>query len=239
MHLTGFFRALGSALDCLAAATVAVARSPEPIARADQASFGRLIHRAATEPVLAALAAALRASSEAEPVGWLEWTAEMRNHVIHRARQLEIWLPAVRRKAGSATLYVQTTRPAHEILRSRPHLRREPWLPDMDALSRHGAASGAWMAEPACRTLPRLRARVNALAEDVARELLSLWTSTELVAPVGPWLPQAPRPAWRIARAEQFAGFDPDYLTAPATSIVMNPRDAGRAIVAQRLRDLP
>ena len=99
------------------------------------------------------------------------------------------------------------------------------------------------MAEPACRTLPRLRERVNALAESAARELLKLWDliadgNAELVVPTRAWLPQAPRPAWRIEKAEQFDGFDPDYWTPPMTGIVMNPRDAARAVVAERLRNL-
>lgn len=242
MHLTGFFRALGSVMDCLAAAVVVVARLPEPVARADQSSFGRVLERAETEAALSGLAAAVRASSEAKPVGWLEWSAEMRNNVIHRARQLAVWLPASGSRTGSR-FFVRTARKTHELVRMRPHLRRNPWLPDMDALSRPGAVGGAWMAEPATVTLPRLRERTNELAEAVSNELLRLWEQTaigsvELLAPAEEWGRAAPRSAWRVEKAEQFAGFDSEYWTPPLAAIRMSPRDAARAELAERLRNL-
>jgi hypothetical protein len=242
MHLTGFFRALGSTMDCLAAAIVVVARLPEPVARADQSSFGRLLERAKTTEALDALGAAIRSSSEAEPAGWLEWTAEMRNNVVHRARQLEVWLPASGSRTGPRFV-VPTRRQAHELMRVRPHLRRQPWLPDMEALSRPGTVGGAWLPEPATITLPRLSERTNEMAEAVAYELLRLWDRTavnagELPAPANEWARATPRPAWRVEKAEQFVGSEPEYWTPPLSVIRMSPRDAARAELAERLRNL-
>ena len=58
-----------------------------------------------------------------------------------------------------------------------------------------------------------------------------------LPVPTDAWLLDDPRPAWRVEAAGQFEGFSASTVP-PVTTIVMNPRDAKRAELAEVLRQL-
>lgn len=249
-ELVGFFRAAGSIVDCLAGAAIGILRLPLSIQKADAGVLSRI------NTLAAAAAAAADGGDEASawtraaeaidhvltkaPDGWFEWMLEMRNAVVHRARQLRIWLPRSSRGQG-AQFIVRTEQPLARLLRYEPHLRHSPWMPDLGALSAEGDASDNWLAEPATSTVPAILARLELLTESVAEILLDVWEQVgagelRLPAPVSKWPPEHASPERRVAAAQAFTGFDPDFEAPPLTAIVMNPREARRAQIAEGLR---
>jgi hypothetical protein len=245
-ELVGFFRAAGSLLDCLAGAAIGTLRLPLSIHRADAGALGRLARLAAAAQGDSALAwdraaAAVEAVRGAPPEGWFEWTLEMRNAVVHRARQLRIWLPRATRRPGQPQLIVPTDQPPHRLLRYEPHLRRRPWLPDLGALGAAGRASDNWLPEPATVTLRGILDRLEQMVESVTEVLLEVWDDVgsgrlQLQTPVADWAVDHGSPAWRVAAAGAFLGFEPDTQSPPLTAMVMNPREARRMQIAERLR---
>lgn len=165
----------------------------------------------------------------------------MRNAVVHRARQIRVWLPRASRRPGQPQLLVPTEQPAHRLIRYDPHLRRRPWLPDLASLSAEGEASDNWLLEPATATLPGILERLEVMVEALAEVLLEVWDEVgagrlELAAPATAWPVDHGSSPSRVAAAERFHGFDPSAQGPSLTSIVMNPRDARRAAIAERLR---
>ncbi len=245
-ELVGFFRAAGSLLDCLAAVTIGVLRLPLSIQRAEAGDLGRMAAHAeqGEEPLASVWTRATEAVEgvrAASPDGWLEWTIEMRNAVIHRARQLQIWLPRANRQPGQPQFYVLSDQPIGRLARYEPHLRRRPWLPDLLALVSADGAEDNWLSEPATVTVEGTLDRIHQLGESLAGVLLNVWDEVgaggvELPAPVREWAIRAASPPWRIAAAESFLGFEPETRTAPLGSITMSPQDARRMQIAERLR---
>jgi hypothetical protein len=245
-EVVGFFRAAGSLLDCLAGAVIGVLRLPLSIQRADASALGRLTELAAAAQgdgamVWSRAGQAVEAVRVATPQGWFEWTLEMRNAVVHRARQIRVWLPRSPRTPGQPRLIVRTEHPLHRLVRFDPHLRRRPWLPDLAALAAEGEATENWLPESASVTVSGILDRLERMIEAVAEILLDVWDDAaarrvHLAAPAANWPASHGSPAWRVAAAETFVGFEPNTQAPPLTSIVMNPRDARRAQIAERLR---
>jgi hypothetical protein len=245
-EMVGFFRASGSLLDCLAGATIGVLRLPLSIQRADAGALRRIADLAAgaegdAATVWSRANDVIRAVLAESGPGWFEWTLEMRNAVVHRARQLRVWLPRATRQPGQAQVIVRTEQPAHRLIRYEPHFRRQPWMPDLMALSARGEASDNWLAEPATTTVRGVLACLEAMVEAMAELLLDVWGQTasgdvQLSAPSAEWPPHHGSPERRVAAASEFVGFEIVTAEVPLTAIVMNPRDAKRAQIAERLR---
>ena len=247
-EIVGFFRAIGSALDCLSAVAIGMLRLPERLQRADAAllagGLDRLLERGLPGPDEQAawaqrLADLISEERTAEP-GWLEWLVEMRNRVIHRGRQLSTWLPRPVAQ-DRPPLYVRTqTDPAY-LMRFEPHLRRKPWLPEIEALRQEAATEGHWFAEPTSTTFAGLLERVDGLSERVSRLLIECWQTPpgqmgNWAQPSTQWAAVEGGPPWRLERAAQFRGFDPAYAIPPVTSMRVSGRDVTRLIIAERLR---
>jgi hypothetical protein len=103
MEITGCVRALGSALDCLAAVAVGVLRMPFSIQRASFVDLTKAIPAktlAAATPkqqqLWTAIAQLCETHRRKPPAGWLDWLSGMRNLNVHRARQVHILLQRVR-----------------------------------------------------------------------------------------------------------------------------------------------
>ena len=96
MHVAGFFRALGSALDCLAATTIGVAAIPQDILKADFAGIHAWLRGERNKADLrhsihtALLDRIDDAARQAGPPGWLEWMFAYRNMIVHRGRRTEL-----------------------------------------------------------------------------------------------------------------------------------------------------
>lgn len=95
LHIAGFFRAVGSALDCLAATVVGVAAIPQRIQFADLGNVRRFLQRpmvpGSPEDLLwSPIRDALELLANANHPGWLAWTLDYRNTLVHRARPVTL-----------------------------------------------------------------------------------------------------------------------------------------------------
>ena len=242
MHSVGALRALGSALDCLTAVCIGVlgvqssihgaAASAlfQPFAAPQGAAQGQV---AAAQRVSDVVAAAIAEP----PTGWAQWALEMRNSVVHRARLLQTWLNRPGRQPGQPRLLVRTEEPLASLVRTEPHFRSKPWLPDMDGLAAPDPAAGLWLPEPVQVTLNGLRERAVQLVDRTALALLEAWHEdvTGWVWPADSWT-APPRASARLRAAAEFPGITPDYPVPPPSFITMHPRSARRAELAERVR---
>jgi hypothetical protein len=96
LHVAGVFRAVGSALDCLAGTLIGVAALPRSIVKADFSATRRWltlhgrIHHVEWEQLGGHLESVI---DEAGPDGWLDWAIDMRNMLVHRGRRLTMAIP--------------------------------------------------------------------------------------------------------------------------------------------------
>ena len=204
-ELVGFFRAAGSALDCLAATAIVVLRIPISIRRASAEALIGLRERAqgaedAYRTCWEQTATPFEAAVTGEAQGWFEWTLEMRNAVIHRARQLRIWLPRLLPLRAAPTSGYWSKRALPRIgLCAMSDRAGSPWLADLDALSGTHAVTENWLPEPATQTVAGILERMLGLVEGVVGSLAETWEQTgsgrlELLSP---------GEAWRLGEAER------------------------------------
>jgi hypothetical protein len=199
MALSGFFGALPSALDCLAAVAIGVCRLPLSITKADINHLEPLTPRlhdtgtAAQQRAWSDLAALVQVQRALPPVGWFDWLIAMRNLMTHRARQEHVLLQQTL-EDGQPQLAVVTDTPTDvtDTWRFDLHLRTSPSLPDMQEFTRPGALSDLWMKEPAVDTLPALLILVAGLIDSIAEQLLVIWqeaqaTPSDFPAPIPKW----------------------------------------------------
>jgi hypothetical protein len=243
---TECFRALGSALDCLAGLGVLMIGLPLSVQRAE----GSWLLRTPSHPDMAprqqeawdALVAVVASHADDHAPGWLAWSLETRNAVIHRGQLLRLWLN--RPRLGSTDdpqFIVRTNTPIQYLVRVEPHLRRRPWLPDMHALTSGGDLSELWLIEPAHMTLDHLKTAVAALAEQVAVSLSTIWDTAmiEFEWPAASWQLEPRESGRRIDLADRFRGFVPTYPVPPPAEIRMHADSAKRPALAERLRRRP
>ncbi len=92
LHEAGFFRAIGSTLDCLGGAIIGVGALPLPILKADLGRVAnwleREIEREEPHPLAGRLHETLTGAEAAGPTGWLAWASDYRNMLVHRARRM-------------------------------------------------------------------------------------------------------------------------------------------------------
>lgn len=97
MHIAGFFRAIGSALDCLGAAIIGIVGLPTSLRKADFASARKGLNAATdADGPMSSHARKFREDleltiSSGGPQGWLTWAIDYRNMLAHRGRRVEVW----------------------------------------------------------------------------------------------------------------------------------------------------
>lgn len=134
LHVAGMFRALGSALDTLAAIVVVVGAFPQKVITVD---FRKLLdHLQKPMPATPGgqlqdrIRATIQGSVQsAGPVGWMDWAIDYRNMLVHRGRRLQ--LRTLTPDSGPAILDGRGS----PILRCRSimHLARDPKNSDLQA----------------------------------------------------------------------------------------------------------
>lgn len=240
--MTDFARAVGSTMDCLAAAVIGIAALPASIHRASSADLLALPELSADIPASqqearSRISGAIIEHSD-NPDGWLAWILEFRDAVVHRGHLTATHLPMP--PMNIEQFPVVTRRGMASLLRFEPHLRARPWQPDM--LSLTGApAEGEnpiWLSEPTATTVEGILKRINELVNRVAVLLREI-----LVGEREGWI--LPARSWHLGReitrprtvaAVQFTGFDPDYPVAQPTAIRAHSRSAARLEIAEKVR---
>lgn len=234
MHLTGFFQAFGSTLDCLAATALAVLRAPRSLQKADFNDLLRLEKTVGVSQQHLDQMQRLRSLIDEHRVGppsdWLEWSLEFRNALLHRARHFSFnW-----QRPRKTDIEIVSDEFPYWILRFDPHLVRRPWLPDMVLLPGSGAVAEAILEEPASTTLRGLIQSLNALVEAVAAFLLMTWEgvaegSLTLASPPAAW-----NPAWNYGLLH-FPGYAPEPRSA--NTMMASSADAKRLSLAAQVRE--
>ena len=218
-----FFDSVGTALDCLAAVLIVVARAPFSIQRADFQQLSALDPAKSHANSFAdsvpqeqrdlwrQLLLELQVPTGSGPTDWLPWSLEMRNALTHRGRITNVYMP----RRISTKIAVPPTSAPHKLYRYDLHLRSRPWLPAIEGMLAGGNLPASWLDEPAGRTIAGLRDELVAYAERLmrwARDHREPSVQQGLVSPIPRWvLPPAPQ--------LQFDGVRPGGTTPIAGAI--------------------
>jgi hypothetical protein len=191
IHQAGIIRALASALDCLAGVIIGVAALPMSILRAD---FDRARAKLAKingalnvgADMQAQFAAQLEAAISATgPQGWLDWTIDLRNMLVHRGRRIELgqYLRITPVLLGPDGQPVPRARHVS-------HLPRDPGRSDVEVFL--GMPWDTVLHEEGQRTLQGVMGSTAHLVETMATHLIDLWRwrrghPTDLRQPAEQW----------------------------------------------------
>lgn len=207
LHVVGFFRALGSAFDCLGAATVAVAALPKRILRADLRDARHALRDSDAQTPGGVEQRRLHERFEqviagAGPEGWLEWTLNFRNMLVHRGRHLQQWtcIPTGQHERlvdGRVRFGVE----------GQLHLPRDPSRGEVDAW--RDDAQHFTLDEDARETLNGVWKSAQVIIDGAAALLLELWNRRRadpalLVQPEQQW------PSINVPGPVRFRGYRPE-----------------------------
>ncbi len=226
MHQAGLIRAIASTLDCLAGVIIGVAALPQNILKADFKQARTLLARidgsaSAGKKAQAEFAVLLeRAIADAGPQGWLDWTLDLRNMLVHRGRRIELgqYLPI------TPVLLGPDGRPAPRARRVS-HLPRDPGRSDIEVFI--DAPWNLVLHEEEARTLEGVKHSAMLLLETAAGHLLDLWRWRR----VHPGDLRQPADQWKNGPSEQSTGFNgyaPDSLSLEPSMGMMHPTTARR-----------
>ncbi len=243
MHLGGVFRALGSALDCLAATAVGVTRAPASIQKASYRDFTSLADWALNRnlgtdeqrAVWLRVFQTAEASDDGRFPGWIEWLLEMRNALVHRGRHMSMLIP----RSQPRDIVLVSDNPmalSPHIVKSDFHFHAKPWLPEMEHLADSKSAYENWLDETALVTVSGLIDLVCELVEKTSAVLLAVWHEVE----DGTLVLTSPSAKWRLLQpstaAARFHGFATAYRTMNLSEMVVSPSTARRLYLAEQLR---
>jgi hypothetical protein len=226
MHQAGLIRALASSLDCLAGVIVGVAALPQSILKADfkqaRAALARIDGTAsAGANAQAEFASHLESAITATgPQGWLDWTLDLRNMLVHRGRRIEMgqYLPI------TPVLLGADGRPAPRARRVS-HLPRDPGRSDIEVF-----IDTPWnmvLHEEGTRTLMGVMNSTVLLLEAAAEHLLDLWRWRR----AHPGNLRQPADEWKTGPSKQSSGFNgyaPCSLPLEPSMGMMHPTTARR-----------
>jgi hypothetical protein len=206
LHVAGVFRAVGSALDCLAGTIIGVAALPLPILTADFDRTRRwLAERGHRHPEWRRLAEHLDAViDQAGPSGWLKWAVDMRNMLVHRGRRLTMVAPYMTDYPTlivPASVIADRTEVAHL-------LPRDPGRSEVEVLRDTQTTTGLMLSEDGAKTLLRLVESTISVVEETSTHLVGLWQCRR----ADPALLEQPITQWQEitpSRSPGFAGYNP------------------------------
>lgn len=248
MHLTGIVRALGSALDCLAAVAIGVLRIPRSLQRAglptltadlrDQILGKGKSRSENQEKSWQQFYDLIEGATASQPAGWFDWLMGMRNLNVHRARLTRVMLG--RPKDEHPVLVVFASEPIDLAKDARfdLHLRKRPHLPDAQDFISASKFEDLFLNETADTTLFGVLHITAVFLEEAADFLLAAWRQIpgkleDFPTPVGRWglEPDDARP---------FDGVAPGSKNMDAYEQLRgHPELAKRLGIAERLRSKP
>ncbi len=221
LHVVGFFRAIGSALDCLGSSIIGVLALPTSLLRGD---LGKAQTKLAKVDGASSAGAAIQADfskflsalvTNSGPAGWLDWTIDYRNMLVHRGRHFSPW---IQKPTGVALWVAGETRKV--ALDSLLLLSRDPGRGEIDAM--RGFAEGHVLTEEAQITMEGIYESTQTLIEKCSRRLIEIWRERRsnpnlLVQPDAQW------PDTALPKRGAFGGYAPHRVQFTPTKLVVNP----------------
>lgn len=222
LHVGGFFRAVGSTLDTVAAVAIAVGAFERSIVRADFRQFVDYLNKTSfTTPARGYLQQRIKDTitdvvRKAGPAGWLDWTLRFRNMLVHRGRRTQFY--NIAREPGPF-LYSPDGTPMPRA-RLVMHLARDPQNSDLQAFFGGNAVPSRptnVLEEDGIRALRSTLDAVMFVVKELSVLLLGVWrerraTPELLTQPCGQWPHLAIHP-------DIFGGFEPN--TSPVAPAAM------------------
>jgi hypothetical protein len=240
LHVAGFFRAIGSTMDTLAAVAVGVGGFEKDIL---QIHFRKLfLDLKASPPPRTAGGQFQRRISEviddavknAAPAGWLDWALDYRNMLVHRGRRTRVW--NVEPESGSPVLDPRGL----PIPRARMvyHLARDPKNSDIQAyFGASSEPSRLWnlLEEDGTKALRRTLEAVTFIVNKTCQILVGVWRERR----DAPGALRQPKAQWPnvAVQPDQFAGFEPGSARLQPQALQSSPLEARRVGAAAVLND--
>jgi hypothetical protein len=229
-HLAGFLRAAASALDCLGATIVGVLGLPTDILRADLRAARRRIKSVTTPAEVTQDRFRARFETLVEthnPPGWLDWTRQMRNMLVHRGRRMTL----VELVPKPTPVLLPSGAPSLRTLVTM-HLPRDPERSDIQAMSA-GGVGALVLPGDAVDCARGLLNSCRRLIEGTCEELMTVWRARR----DDPDLIPQPGEQWPNLEPPQGTGFD-GYGGQPISLDALNlPPDAVRRFLAAGVLD--
>ncbi len=198
MHITGFFRAIGSSLDCLGAVIIGVLGLKKELRICYfKTAQGALSNLENAQPPANPIHFAFRdtynkAVSNCGPKGWINWATLYRNSLVHRGRP--VWThqlhprPIINMPGATRFQTSQET-----------HLEKYPDWSDVESWIK---TDHPVLAEEANRTLSGIYVSSMKFSEAICCELLSIWQTRRME----PNLVKQPKNQWALSGKR--CGFD-------------------------------
>jgi len=231
MHQAGLIRAIASALDCLAGVIIGVAALPKSILTADFKGARKTLKaikgaNSVGAAVQADFATKLESAINAVgPEGWLDWTLDLRNMLVHRGRRIEL-----RQFSEIEVVLLGADGRSAPYFRRASHLPRDPGRSDIEVLIEMPWGNMV-LHEEETTTLQGLVKSTGFLLEATAGHLLDLWRwrrdhPGDLHQPIDQWKKGPSK------QSTGFNGYAPDALPLNPALGAMNPKTARRVLAA-------
>ena len=227
LHLGGFFRAIGSSLDCLGATIVAVLGLKTSLRRADLRASQKALREI---PLSNDIGIQLQLrffqflqdlEKAVGPDGWLEWTSQCRNMLVHRGRRSSSFDVVPKENLlfdARGRIIPRAT--------SKMHLARYPDRSEIEALVRTKAN---WLNEDAESTLDGVFLSCQKFEERTCEELCSIWDSRRK----NPSLIEQPLQQWNAKiQSTSFRGYITSAQPFTSDTLTVNPSFRHRILAA-------
>lgn len=236
LHAGGIFRAVGSTLDCMAAAIVGVLAIPQNVLKADFRSAVRWLRSETQKSAVrhsvqqAFLATLERLEAAAGPPGWLRWADDYRNMFVHRGRRVSMSLLDV-----DASIVGPGGAPIPSVT-VRPVLLVDPAVSTVESWVQYRKAPMT-LTEGAQGSMTELLKSVVFMTNGCAKELVSVWKARRAQPDLLPQ-PQRQWPEVVTVSSASFPGFNPGAVKVEPDAIVTN-ATAHRRLATAGIADTP
>lgn len=227
MHVCGFFRAIGSSLDCLGATIIGVLALPISLRRSDIAKAEKALNKIQT---LANRGSQIqlnfkdlfeKVKKSVGPEDWLEWTDQYRNMYVHRGRRTTFHqiIPRETPIYDSSGNWIPRAK-------ATTHLAKYPDRSDAEAMIKEKEIQ---LNEDAEITLTGIFNSVRNLNEILCEQLLEIWNERR----DNPSLIEQPQIQWDDkVRPCKFTGYDLTTEPLNADVLIGNPITARRVLAS-------
>jgi hypothetical protein len=230
LHVAGFYRAIGSALDCLAALLIGVGALELEIFGTTWRSSLRRVRQLAQmspdeDPRRDFARSILSAQDLAGPKDWLTWTIALRNMLVHRARRMNIRLTMPRGRLIAVDEQGRKYRP----LRVVPASSKDPSLSEVEVMLEGDSPLEVLLHETSEETMTGALRSVTTFVEEASGLMLEFWRRRRInpslvMQPLLTQWPGLPRTSH-----DGFVGYAPKTFSSEFLSMIaVHPNDGKR-----------